>query len=125
MNTQAEAIMEHKADTQGETAVISELYKAIETGNDLEKENALWNALLVFQNRSFKTAKGLEYSYYIKGYEMFVDRKEKSITRSTINIAFHKALELGAAATGPKKLGTFGASYLYPIFLQIGVVKVS
>ena len=27
------------------------------------------------------------------------------------------------AVTGPKKLGTFGASYLYPMFLRFGVVK--
>ena len=54
---------------------------------------------------------------------MFVNRKERSITRATINMALRRALELGADATGPKKLGTFGASYLYMIFIQIGVIK--
>ena len=24
---------------------------------------------------------------------------------------------------GPKKLGTFGASYLYPVFVRIGVIR--
>ena len=53
---------------------------------------------------------------------MFVDRKEKSITQAMVFIAFHRALELGQRATGPKTLGTFGASYLYPIFQSLGIV---
>lgn len=36
-----------------------------------------------------------------------------------MDIAFQKALELGEKATGPKKLGVFGASYLYPVFTNI------
>jgi hypothetical protein len=53
-----------------------------------------------------------------------VDRKEKSITRATVMIAFHRALEVQAqegCVSGPKKLGTFGASYLYPVFLHLGI----
>ena len=53
---------------------------------------------------------------------MFVDRKEKSITQAMVFIAFHRALELGQRATGPKTLGTFGASYLYPVFQSLGIV---
>ena len=30
---------------------------------------------------------------------------------------------LGENATGPKKLGVFGASYLYPVFVRLGVIK--
>ena len=37
--------------------------------------------------------------------------------------AFQKALELGEKATGPKKLGVFGASYLYPVFVRLGVIN--
>lgn len=58
-----------------------------------------------------------------KGGELFFTRKEKSITRSTVDIAFQKALELGEKATGPKKLGVFGASYLYPVFVRLGVIN--
>ena len=54
---------------------------------------------------------------------MFVTRKDKSITRASVMAAFGKALELGRVVTGPKKLGTFGASYLYPVFQKIGVIK--
>ena len=58
----------------------------------------------------------------IKGNEMFVTRKDKSITRASVMMAFHKALELDRVVTGPKKLGTFGASYLYPVFCCLGVI---
>ena len=54
---------------------------------------------------------------------MFVNRKSKSITQATVFMAFRKVQELGGAITGPKKLGTFGASYLYPVFVRIGIVK--
>lgn len=85
-------------------------------------ETILWDALLLYQSYPFKTAKGLKFTYCIKGNEMFVDRKEKSITRATVNIALRNALESGAAITGPKKLGTFGSSYLYPIFKILGII---
>lgn len=91
-----------------------------ETGEP--SDEALWDALLLFQKYPFYTAKKLEFTYTVKGHEIFVDRKEKSITKSTVLIAFHKALELGAEATGPKKLGTFGASYLYPVFVRFGIL---
>ena len=57
---------------------------------------------------------------------MFVDRKEKSITKATIMLAFQKALQIQneqGCVSGPKKLGSFGASYLYPIFLRIGFIS--
>lgn len=81
----------------------------------------LWEALLLFQSCPFHTAKGLEFSYTIKGGELFVSRKEKSITRSSVEMAFRRALALGEVS-GPKKLGVFGASYLYPVFLRLGII---
>ena len=35
-----------------------------------------------------------------------------------------KAQELGCV-TGPKQLGVFGASYLYPVFLRLGIIYAS
>ena len=87
-----------------------------------ELENILWDTLVLFQGYPFSTAKKLEFTYVLKGYEMFVSRKEKTITRASIMLAFRKALELGRVVSGPKKLGTFGASYLYPVFLHIEVI---
>ena len=86
----------------------------------------LWETLLLFEGYPFVTAKGLRYYYVIKGNEVFFTRKEKSVTRATVNIAFQTALNLqknGIRITGPKMLGCFGASYLYPIFKRIGVIS--
>ena len=50
------------------------------------------------------------------------EKKEKSISRSTVELGFQKYLELlktEGAVSGPKKLGVFGASYLLPLFQRI------
>ena len=89
-----------------------------------EAEQYLWEAIEAFAGYPFCTAKGLPVKYTVKGGELFFNRKEKSITRATVMEAFHKARELQTAdgfVSGPKKLGTFGASYLYAVFLRIGV----
>lgn len=98
---------------------------AVERMKQSEDTSVLWDTLLLFQSYSFYTAKGLKFTYTIKGGEMFVSRKDKSITRATINLAFQKALSLDGIVTGPKKLGVFGASYLHPVFIRIGVIKPS
>lgn len=41
-------------------------------------------------------------------------KKENSISRSSVDLAFQKYLE--KEITGPKQLGVFGASYLLPLF---------
>ncbi len=86
--------------------------------------DALWKTLELLQDETFYTAKGLPFTYAIRGGELFVSRREKSITRATVELAFQKALDLGPEATGPKKLGCFGASYLYPLFLRMGILAV-
>ena len=90
-----------------------------------EQEAELWNMLTCLQGCAFLTAKGLRFTYKIKGGEMFVNRKSKSITQAAVFMAFRKAVELGGVVAGPKKLGTFGASYLYPVFVRIGVIGMS
>ncbi len=95
---------------------------SIEQMENLSLDN-LWLTLHAFVGYPFYTAKGLEFTYIIRGNEMFVSRKDKSITRATVELAYKRAIELGTLATGPKKLGVFGASYLYPIFIRLGVIK--
>lgn len=87
----------------------------------------LWTALMEFQGYQFLRYRGLKFSYYIKGGELFVDRKaeSKTITRSSVNMAFENAIIIMQAdgfVKGPKKLGTFGASYLYPIFIRFEII---
>lgn len=89
-------------------------------------EELLWSTLTAFEGYPFRTAKGLRFHYSIKDNEIFFSRKEKSVTRATANIALANAVQLqkkGFMITGPKMLRCFGASYLYPVFIRIGVIQ--
>lgn len=88
-------------------------------------EELLWSTLTAFEGYPFRTAKGLRFHYSIKGNEIFFSRKEKSVTRATANITLENAVKLqkeGFVITDPKMLRCFGASYLYPVFIRIGVI---
>lgn len=51
-------------------------------------------------------------------------RAEKSISRSTVDLAYQRAMEVDGAVPGPKALGIPGAgSYLFPIFIRFGIIK--
>ena len=80
-------------------------------------ETALWNMIADKQDHLFRTVKGLEFSIVVKGNELFVSRRKKSITRASVNIAYAKWIE--DPDCGPKALGVFGASYLWSIFRDL------
>jgi hypothetical protein len=118
----AERIRKYRSRKQS----VEVLKEVIENENQIAAEAALWDTLVLFQEYPFCTAKGLRFSYIIKGNEIFFTRKEKSVTRATVNLALKEAIELQEneiKITGPKKLGCFGASYLYPVFIRIGVIR--
>ena len=108
--------------TEEQKRAVRSLEERLEERDTDMLDEILWETLTKFQGHPFYTAKELELFYMIKGNEMFVTRKDKSITRASVMMAFHKALELDRVVTGPKKLGTFGASYLYPVFCCLGVI---
>ena len=93
----------------------------------------IWNLMLSHSGETFHTAKGLPFTYHQKVSktgeplgELIIDRKEKTVTRNTVLLAYRRALELmetEGCVSGPKKLGVFGASYLYPVFLTLGICK--
>lgn len=88
-------------------------------------EDQIWDTLAAFAGYPFYTSKGLKLTYTVKGYELFVDRKEKSITRATVLLFVERVRQMQASGgfiTGPKQVGTFGASYLFPIFRKIGLI---
>ena len=101
--------------------------------DESQAEGYLWEMLselegCIFHTLGHKGSKGLAYRYKMKDGEMFIDRKEKSVTRSTVMLSFHRAMELqdhNGFVSGPKQLGTFGASYLYPIYLRLGICSVT
>ena len=97
--------------------------KGNSTRTDAEKEAKLWEEMTALQGCLFSTYKGLDYTYRIKGGEMFVDRREKSITKASVMAAYRKVRELGGEVEGPKQLGVFGASYVWPVFLKMGIIK--
>ena len=87
------------------------------TSEYTQLEIELWEKIAEKQNEIFQTKKGLEFKIEIKGNELFVDRRRKSITRASVNIAYKKWLE--DKNCGPKALGVFGSSYLWSLFREI------
>ena len=93
----------------------------------------LWKTVMAFEGYPFLTARGLRFSYALKRgknglptAEIEIDQKEKTITKATICLAFQTAIEIQKRegyVSGPKKIGGFGASYLYPMFLRFGVIR--
>ena len=89
--------------------------------NQPENLNAelLWQMLCELQKIPFYTVKGIQFTYSIRGYEMFVDRKEKSITQATVLLSAQRVLEKqnqGIAITGPKKNRYFWSKLSVPDF---------
>ena len=76
-------------------------------------------------SQTFFTVKQLAFTYRVSGNDLPISRKDKSITRATVNLAYHRVRApqaFGMAVTGPKILGVFGVSYLFPLFVDIGVI---
>lgn len=102
--------------------------------------DALWDCVVLYQGYPFMTSgrggKGavrFRYSLKISSRtgvatdEIIIDRKEhsKTITRSIIELAFINAMkeqEITGCVKGPKKLGCFGASYLYAMFITWQII---
>lgn len=94
-------------------------------------EIELWESICSHQEKPFTTfgrgrRPGTQLSYTIRGAEMFVSNRAKSITRATILYAFHKVREMeeqGIAVSGPKAIGVHGDSYIFAVFKEIGVIN--
>lgn len=83
----------------------------------------LWDQLIARQGETFHTAKGLPFTYTIRGGEFFTDRKKKSITRASFEKALAKIqADTDHEITGPRKLNIFGAPYIFAVFLQLGIL---
>ena len=69
-----------------------------DTTNYTEEEIILWQKITASQHMLFHTAKGLPFTYEIRGNEIFFSRKEKSITRATVNKSYQRMKEDGVGA---------------------------
>ena len=79
------------------------------------EEIALREAVIAHQTQPFITSgrgsrPGKPFTYEIRGAEMFVSTRAKSITRATILFAYHKVK--GRQISGPKTIGVHGDSYI-------------
>ena len=55
------------------------------------------------------------------GNELFINGREKGISRSSVDYAFQIALE--GEVKGPKQLRIYGASYVYSLFVRFGLIE--
>jgi hypothetical protein len=109
---------------------------AVQRLQEERTEERLWSAVVAFQNYPFRTVSGLPFSYVLKtgrdgsyNKELLVSRRKesKSLAWSSVMLAFRHAMERqGETFARPKALGDIrGVSYIYPIFLQFGLIRVS
>ena len=90
------------ADNYGPVNVMKLRERSFRRQNEKKAQDYLWNELVLLQSKTFRTVKGLEYTYQIRGNEMFVSRKTKSITKASVNLALEKIIELSGEVAGPK-----------------------
>ncbi len=79
-----------------------------------------WEELKAHQGEIFYTAKKLPFQYTVRGGEMFVDRRSKSITYATFLNALEKLrADREHRITGPKSLNCFGAPYVWALITAL------
>lgn len=144
MSTEAERIKLYRS----RRAAVDELQAHIDLPDELDY---LWKTVIAFQLYPFKTtgrgkdhlgatkfrytvtrstgAGGRHYAgVEVPGYgnEIWIEGKEKSISRSTVDLAYRNGRaeqESCGFVSGPRKLGVPGSrSYLYAMFLRFGVI---
>ncbi|MCM1187436.1 MAG: hypothetical protein NC251_11290 [Lachnoclostridium sp.] len=92
-------------------------------------EGDLWGTIVAHQGKTFVTKKGLPFTYSIKGGELFTDRRERSITKSTFDKAYEKLKQDCTGdnpphkIAGPKSLNMYGAPYIWAVFMGIGLIE--
>ncbi|MBQ8945400.1 MAG: hypothetical protein IJ058_01150 [Lachnospiraceae bacterium] len=133
-------------DSKDREEALSSLKSTIENGGGGgEWKEQLWTCVRLWQGEEFRTAGrgkmhsgSTAFTYSLKkssrngletGELIISTRKQaKTVTRSSVELAMENALEVMnecGYVKGPKKLGGFGSSYLYAMFLEWGVISAS
>ncbi|MBO5569712.1 MAG: hypothetical protein J6A79_12375 [Clostridia bacterium] len=114
-----------------------DMVRRIKTSNGWPDFTLVWEAILGFEGYPFQTP-GLNgqgsrpFTYTVSrtedgdyGKELIINTKRKTVTKATVELGYKKSiavLQSEGIVTAPKNLGVPGAgSYLYPIFLKIGL----
>lgn len=129
---------------------MAEPQEKIRTGTEEDQQLALWRCVCLFSGYPFRisgrgTRAGAKFKYIVSkapgnsgrkyegenvegfGNELWIiqngEKKEKSISRSSVDYAFSIVQEKGVASvTGPKQLKVYGSSYVYSVFRRFGLV---
>jgi len=91
----------------------------------------IWNEVAAREGRVFTTDKGKPFSYHLKRTKhgemlgaIVIDGSSAEITRSTLLLALHEAIDIQkrkGCVSRPGQLGTYGSRFLYPVCLDIGI----
>ena len=115
---------------------VQRLQEQIHAGGDVE--DALWQAVIAYQDYPFRTSSGLPFAYTVRqkkngeySGELLVSRKEssKTLTKSSMLLALQRVREQTGPEpslyTGPKAIGQiFGISYIYSLFWKWNLIRV-
>lgn len=106
--------------------------KVLEELRTEQSKEALWEAVIAFQEYKFRTYSGLVFSYSLKkgrgdNYtkELFIDRREnsRSLAWSSVLLAFQNIPSIGSVVDRPKALGDIrGVTYIYAMFYRFGLI---
>lgn len=109
-------------------------YRAVNKLRSEPTEEHLWDVVLAYAGMNFKTYSGLPFSYEVrKGRhgeytkELWVDRREnsKSLSWSSVLLAFRSIKEVGVVVDRPKALGDIrGVTYVYGMFYRFRLIDV-
>lgn len=118
----------YRGPERSKSALRSERYRkkkasktAVDAAPVITTDN-LWEIITSRQGETFYTKKMLPFTYTVKGGEMFTDRRQRSITKSTFEWAFEKIQNAPDTVTGPKALNVYGAPYVWAVLHGIGVI---
>lgn len=115
---------------------VQQLHEQIHTGGDAE--DALWQAVIAYQDYPLHTSSGLPFSYTVRqkkngeySGELLVSRKEgsKTLTKSSMLLALQRVRgrsdQEPPLYAGPKAIGQiFGISYIYSLFWMWNLILV-
>ena len=109
-------------------------YRAVKKLRMEPTEEHLWDVVLIYADRQFKTYSGLAFTYEVrKGRngrytkKLWIDRREKSksLAWSSVLLALGNIKEIGAVVDRPKALGDIrGVTYIYGMFYRFGLIDV-